>query len=815
MPDETDARVVIVGGGVIGLGVAYHLAALGIEDVLLVERNRLTSGTSWHAAGIVGPLRASLNLTRLATYATELFPRLEAETGQGTGFRQTGGYWLARRPERMAELRRIAAMGEMAGLEARVIGRDEVAATAAFLRCDDLAGALWVAKDAQASPVDICMAYARGARAGGVRIREGVACTGIETQAGAVRAVRLSTGETVRCAAIVNCAGAWAREIGRMAGVPVPLQAVEHMYIVTEPLAGLPDPLPVVRDLDAGIYIKGDAGKVVLGGFEPFAKVWDALGADGDRAFLELPEDWEQFEPFMQAGLHRLPRLAEAGIQHFMNGPESFTPNSKQLMGESPYLRGFYVAAGFNSIGMMSSAGVGKAMAEWIAAGEPPMDLWEVDIARFDRAAAARAFLVERMQEAVANQFDMHWPFRQMRTGRGVRRSALHEAFDRAGAVFGAPAGWERPLWFAAAPAEREFRHSFGPQCWCEAAAREAEASRDRVALYELSPFTKLDLRGRDALVLLQQLCAGEVDVAEGAVVYTQMLNARGGIEADVTVTRTGETTFRIVSGAATRQRDLAWIERQRLHLGLECALFDASSAECVLGVMGPGSRALLQAQTDADLSSAAFPFATSRRIGLGMAEVRATRISYVGELGWELSIPAEFAAHLHAALIEAGAAHGLVHAGHFALDACRIEKGFRHWGHDIGPEETPLEAGLSFAVAWDKPTGFIGRDALLRQRQAGVARRMMMFAVEGGRPLLLHDEPIYRDGRLVGRTTSGARGFRTGLDLCMGYVGCAAGTPRAALLDGTYEIGVEGERLPLRPLDRPPYDPAGDRMRA
>lgn len=814
MAEETDARVVIVGGGVIGLGIAYHLARLGLSDVLLIERNRLTSGTSWHAAGIVGPLRASLNLTRLATYATELFPRLEAETGQSAGFRQTGGYWLARTSERMAELRRIAAMGEMAGLEARIIGADEVAGSAPYLRCDDLAGALWVAKDAQASPVDICMAYAKGARAGGVRIRDGVACTGVEARNGAVHAVRLSTGGTVRCAALVNCAGAWAREIGRMAGVPVPLQAVEHMYVVTEPIADLPDPLPIVRDLDGGIYVKGDARKVVLGGFEPSAKVWDAAGPDGNRAFVELPEDWDQFEPFMREGLHRIPALAEAGIQHFMNGPESFTPDSKQLMGQSPYLRGFYVAAGFNSIGMMSSAGVGKAMAEWIEAGEPPMDLWEVDIARFDRAAASRGFLVERMQEAVANQFDVHWPFKQMRTGRGVRRSALHDGFARAGAVFGSPAGWERPLWFAASEAERTFRHSFGPQCWWEAAAREAEATRDRVALYELSPFTKLDLRGRDALALLQQLCAGDVDVGEGTAVYTQMLNARGGIEADVTVTRTGETAFRIVSGAATRQRDLAWMERQRLRLGLECAVFDASSAESVLGVMGPASRALLQGLTDADLSPAAFPFATSRRIGLGMVEVRATRISYAGELGWELYIPTEFAAHVHAALVEAGAAHGLAHAGHFALDACRVEKGFRHWGHDIGPEETPLEAGLAFAVACDKPSGFIGRDALLRQRQTGVARRMIMFAVEGGQPLLLHDEPIYRDGRLAGRTTSGARGFRTGLNLCMGYLGCPPGAPRGELLQGDYEIGIGGERQPLRPLERPPYDPAGARMR-
>jgi 4-methylaminobutanoate oxidase (formaldehyde-forming) len=479
-------------------------------------------------------------------------------------------------------------------------------------------------------------------------------------------------------------------------------------------------------------------------------------------------------------------------------------------MGESPYLKGFFVAAGMNSIGMMSSAGVGKAMAEWVAAGEPPMDLWEVDIARFDRVSAGKRFLAHRMEEAVANQLDMHWPHKQMKTGRGLRRLALHDAHAAAGAVFGAPAGWERPLWFAACDPEREFRYSYGAQCWWEAAERESLVMRDGVALIDLSPFTKIDISGPQALALLQQLCANDIDVVEGRAVYTQMLNRHGGIEADVTVTRTGGADFRVVSGAATRQKDIAWTTRQRDRMGLEADVTDLTSAEVVLGVMGPGSRGLLRGLTDAGLKPEAFPFGTSRRIGLGMADIRATRVSFAGELGWELYIPVEFAALVHEALAGEGAAH----AGLFALDCCRIEKGFRHWGHDIGPEETPLEAGLGFAVAWDKPGGFIGREALLRQREAGVARRLMLFAVEGAHPLLLHDEPLYRDGALVGRTTSGGRGFRTGLSLCMGYVGCASGEKKSALMDGRYEIGVAGERFALRPLDRAPYDPDGTRMR-
>ena len=814
MANTESARIVIVGGGVIGLGVAWHLARLGVDDVLLVERNRLTSGTSWHAAGIVGPLRASMNATRLAMAADEVFPALERETGQGTGYRRTGGFWLARTEDRLVELRRIAAVGEMAGLDARIVRQDEVAAAAPNLRVDDLAGALWVAEDGQANPVDVCMAYARGARAAGVRIREAVACTGIERRNGAVHAVRLSDGTAIRCETVVNCAGAWARAVGQMAGVPVPLQAVEHMYVTTEPLDGLPDPFPIVRDLDGGIYLKADAGKLVLGGFEPKAKPWDPQGPDGDREFLELPEDWEQFEPFMRAGLERVPALERAGIRHFMNGPESFTPDTLPLLGESPFLDGFFVAAGFNSTGMMSSAGAGRVMAQWIAAGEAPMDLWDMDIARFDRAANTAPFLAARVTEAVGEVFAMHWPYRQASAGRGMRRSALHDAFTAAGAVFGAPAGWERPLWFARDESESRIRYSYGAQAWWPAAEREATAVRDGVALLELTPFTKIDVRGPDALALLQRLCTSDVDIAPDRAVYTLMLNPRGGIEADVTVTRIDQHAFRIVSGAVTRAKDLAWIERQRRRRGLSAGVFDATSGEAVLGIVGPRSRDLLGALTPADLSNEAWPFAASRRIELAAASIRLTRLGFTGELGFELYVPVESVPSVYEAIAGAGQALGLMHCGHLALDACRLEKGYRHWGHDIGPHDTPAEAGLGFTVAWDKPGGFIGRDALLARRRKGVRRRLLQFAVDGAHPLLLHDEPVYRHGTLVGHTTSGGRGFRTGLSLCFAYVSCEPGTPRSELLGEGYEIGVAGERFPLRALARPAYDPHGARLR-
>jgi len=807
-------RIVIVGGGVIGLGVAYHLARMGVSDVLLIERNQLTSGTSWHAAGVVGPLRASLNLTHLASYALQVFPQLEAETGQSSGFQPTGGLWLARSADRITELRRIAHMGDVTGLHVAVIGPEEIAARVKGLKTEGLAGALWVTEDAQANPVDICAAYAKRARAAGISIREGVACAGFVIEKGRVAGVRLSTGETVRCEKVINCAGAWARDIGAMAGVPVPLQAVEHMYVVTEPIAGLPQPFPVLRDLDTGIYVKGDSGKLVLGGFEPFAKPFDTRSPQAGQPFLELPEDWEQFEPFMTAGLNLIPQLGEAGIRHFMNGPESFTPDTRPLMGESPYLRGFFVAAGFNSTGMMSSAGAGKATAEWVMEGEPSLDLWAVDIARFDRAFGARRFVTWRTEETVADLFRMHWPYKQATTGRDVRRSAFHQQMAAAGAVFGAPTGWERPLWFAGSPEEREAHYSYGAQHWWPVARREARAMAEGVGLFELSPFTKIDVTGRDALALLQYLCANQIDVPVGRAVYTQMLNGRGCVEADITVIRLAEDRFRVTSGAATRQKDLAWIARHAQDGNYAAAVVDVTSAEAVLGVMGPGSRDLLQSLSDADLSGTAFPFQTSRHIDVGMVDVRATRVSFVGELGFELYVPVETAECLLRSVVAAGESRGLAFCGHYALDGCRLEKGYRHWGHDMGPRETPIEAGLAHAVAWEK-TGFLGEEALRRQKARGIGRRLMHFAVDGANPLLLHDEPIYRDGRFVGLTTSGGLGARTGLSLCLGYVAHEAGEDRAALLQSFYEIAVAGERYRLLPLAKVPYDPAGDRLRS
>ena len=815
MPGYPDnAGIVIIGGGVIGLSVAYHLAKLGADDVILLEHHQLTSGTSWHAAGIIGPLRASMNLTKLSVYANELFVAIEHETGQATGYRRTGGLWLAQTKDRMAELSRIATMGEIAGLGAHMIGPAEVADRFPHLETSDLQGALWVDEDGQADPVDVCMAYAKAARMGGVRIFENAPVRTVRTVSGAVHAVELETGEAIRCRAAVNCAGAWAAALGRRSGVDVPLQAVERMYVVSEPIEGLPQPCPIVRDLDSRIYIKEDAGKLVLGGFETDAKPFITDASGPDAPYLTLPEDWEQFEPFMVAGLARVPALERLGIQRFMNGPESFTPDTRQLMGEAPNCRNYFVAAGFNSIGIVSSAGAGRVMAQWIVDGQPPMDLWDVDIARFETDMATPRFLAARVQEAVAGQFEMHWPFKQMKTGRDLRHTPLHARWREAGAYFGAPAaGWERPLWFAADAAEADPRYSYGAQGWWPCAERESQAARDHAVMIELSPFGKHEISGPDATRLLQRLCANDVDVEPGRLVYTQMLNQRGGIEADATVTRLGEDRYRFVGGAPTRRRDFTWISRHAA-AGYDVTVADVTIDHAVVGLMGPRAAAVLSAASETGLSAAACPFGTSREVRIGGVALRASRVSFIGEFGWELYIPADQAIEVYDRLREAGRHHNLAPMGLHAVDCCRMEKGFRHWGHDIGPDETPLEAGLGFAVAWDKTGGFVGRDALAAQQAEGPRQRLVQFKVAEGHPLLLHDEPLYRNGNLAGRTSSGARGFRSGLSLCMGYLGFEPGETLADIVNDRFEIGVAGERFVLEALAAPPYDPRGARMR-
>ncbi len=799
----------MVGGGAIGLSTAYHLGKLGFTDVTLLERNTLTSGTSWHAAGIVGPLRATQNLTTLARYALQMVGVLESETGQATGYRQTGGLWLTRSDDRLAELRRIAAMGEMNDLHASFLSPGELAERFPMINHRDLAGAMYLPQDGQINPVDLCMALARGARQFGVNIREHAGVASIRVRNGHAETLTTDQGEEIQCDIVVNCAGLWARSVGGLAGVNVPLQAVEHMYIVTEPVPGLPAPWPVCRDMEGALYIKEDAGKLVLGIFESNAKLWDHTKADPGDSFIVLEEDWYHIEPMIRAGMHRVPVFRSIGISHFMTGPESFTPDTRQLMGRSPEVMNFYVAAGMNSLGIMSAPGVGRAMADWIAQGDSPIDLWEVDIMRFRPEDNDPAFLRERTAEAVSNQFDMHWPMKQYRTGRNRTLSVWHDRLRECGAVFGAPAGWERPLWFANADEPAEIRYSCGDQCWWPVSERESVMLQRTGALFELSPFTKLEVEGPDALAALQWLCTNNIDVPVGRVVYTLMLNDRGGIECELTVIRTGAQSCLLTSASATRIRDRSRILR---HAGRhDVTVRDITDEHAVLGVMGPRSRAVLSGLASGGLDNSEFPFATSRQMEVAGAMVRASRLSYVGELGWELMIPNDRACQVLDAVLEAAHSEGMGMAGLMTMESCRLEKGYLHWGQDVGTEDNPWQAGLGFAVRLHKPGGFLGRDALATLK-GGVDRRLVLFETPDARPLLLGDEPIYHGGERVGRTTSGGPGFRTGKNLCFGYVD--AGVAPGKIGVSGFEIKVAGEMHALVALPAIPYDPHGARMR-
>jgi len=807
------ARVVIVGGGIVGCSVAYHLAKLGWKDVVLLERNALTSGTTWHAAGLVGQLRSTYNLTQLAKYSTDLFQTLAAETGQETGFRQNGSISLATNPARMEELRRGASMARCCGLEVEEISVAQAVKRWPMMSPEGIVGAVFLPRDGQTSPVDTTLALAKGAKSGGVRIFENIDVTGISTKAGRVSGVTTARGE-IEAEYVVDCAGLWGRQVGRMAGVNVPLHAAEHFYLVTEAIAGLPRDLPVLRSTDICTYFKEDAGKLLLGFFEPHGKPWGMGGIPDSDGYIQLAEDWDHVLPYLELATQRVPALRDTGIKLFFNGPESFTPDNRYILGEAPECANFFVAAGFNSVGIQSSGGAGKAVAEWIVRGHAPMDLWDVDVRRFMPFQGNPAYLHDRTKEALGLLYDMHWPYRQYESARGVRRSPLHRHLAERNACFGEVAGWERANWYAPPGVEPKYEYSYGRQNWFDYSAAEHRATREGIALFDQSSFGKFMLQGKDAESVLNRICANDVAVPPGRIVYTQWLNERGGIEADLTVTRLDADRYLIVTAAATQGRDFQWLANN-IPEEARAVATDVTSGSAVLGLMGPRSRELLSSLTDTDLSNGAFPFGTSREIDLGYAKVRASRITYVGELGWELYVPTEFAAGVYETLAGAGQEIGLALAGYHAMNSLRMEKGYRHWGHDIADEDTPLEAGLGFAVAFGKNADFIGRAALERQKGEGPRRRLVLFALEDAEPLVYHNEPIWRDGTLVGRVTSGAYSHTLGRSLCMGYVRGDAPVTPGFLLSGAYEIEIASTRFKAKPSLKPFYDPGSERIKA
>lgn len=810
------ADVVIVGGGIVGCSIAYHLVKLGITDVVLLERQQITSGTTWHAAGLVGQLRATRNLTELAKYTTELFKGLEAETGQATGFKQNGSISVALDEGRFEEFRRGASMGRSFGLEVRVITPGEIKERLPHLNIEGVVGGVHLPNDGQVNPIDVTQAYAAGARKGGARIFEHTAVTRILMDGDKATGVETPAG-TIQADKVVIAGGMWSRDLGLSVGVHLPLHAAEHFYVVTEPIAELPANMPVVRVPDEWAYYKEDAGKLMLGAFEPRAKPWGMDGIPEDFAFETLPEDYEHFEPVLEKAVARMPLLETAGIALFFNGPESFTPDDRYYLGEAPFRRDLYVACGFNSIGIQSSGGAGKVLAEWIAKGHAPIDMADVDVRRVHPFQTNRTYLRDRTTETLGLLYAMHWPYRQVETARGVRRSPFHDRLLKLGACMGEVSGWERPNWFAPEGVKPAYEYSYRRQNWFPYAQAEADALKDKVALFDQASFAKFRVEGRDACAVLDRISANGVDVEPGRVVYTQWLNERGGIEADLTVTRLSDTEFMVVTAGAAQIRDFAWLKRH-IPDDARCVATDVTSGLPMLGLMGPNARPLLEKLSREDLSNAAFPFGRSKEIEIGYARVRASRITYVGELGWELYIPAEFAAHVFDTLMEAGAEYGLTPAGMHGMNNARMEKGYRHWGHDIAEEDTPLEAGLGFVVGWKKPD-FIGRDALLKQRERNLRpKRMVAIAIEDGGPegpLLYHEEPIYRDGVIVGSTTSGAFGHRVGKPLALGYVRNPEGVTEDWLKAGAWEVEVAWERVPATVRFEPFYDPRGERIRA
>ena len=810
MSIPTSARAVIIGGGVSGCSVAYHLAKMGWSDVVLLERKQLTSGTTWHAAGLIGQLRGSANMTRLAKYSADLYVKLAAETGVETGMRQVGSISVALTQHRHEELLRQATVARIFDVDVTEISPSEVKAMYPHLNVSDVVGAVHLPLDGQCDPGNIAMALAKGARMRGAQIFEHTKVTGVTKADGRATGVDYIDANGVpghiATDVVINCGGMWGRDLAAQSGVTLPLHACEHFYLITEPVAGLGH-LPVLRVPDECAYYKSDAGKMMIGAFEPKAKPWGMGGIREDFMFDTLPEDWDHFQPILEDAMNRMPLFQTAGIHTFFNGPESFTPDDRYYLGEAPELGGYWIAAGYNSVGIAGSGGAGMALAHWIVEGEAPFDLWEVDIRRAQPFQKNRKYLKERVSETLGLLYADHFPYRQMETSRGVRRTPLHEHLKARGAVFGEVAGWERANWYAREGQAREYQYSWKRQNWFDNQKAEHLAVRNGVGFFDMTSFGKIRVEGRDACAFLNKVCGNEMDVPVGRIVYTQMLNARGGIESDLTVTRLSETAYLAVVPGATLQRDLAWMRR---HVGDAFAVItDITAAESVLCVMGPKAREVMQAVSPNDFSNEGHPFGTAKEIEIGMGLARAHRVTYVGELGWELYVSADQTAHVFEALDATGL---MTLCGLHTLDSCRIEKAFRHFGHDITDEDHVLEAGLGFAVRTKKPA-FIGRDAVLKKQEAGLNRRMVQFRLTDPEPLLFHNEAIVRDGKIVGPVTSGNYGHHLGGAIGLGYVPCQ-GQSEAEVLASSYEIEVAGVRHKAVASLVPMYDPKAARVK-
>ncbi len=807
------AHVVIVGGGIAGSSVAYHLAKLGWRDVVLLEQNALAGGTTWHAAGLVGQLRTSNSMTKVNKYSVALYAQLEAETGVATGWNNCGSLIVGTCEARMTQLRRTAAMAEVFGVEAHLISASEAGERWPLIRTDDVLGAVWLPGDGRVRPKETALALAEGARQNHVMICEGIRVTDLLHRDGRVRGVATAQGE-IAADYVVLTGGMWSREIAARAGVSIPLYPVEHHYIVSEPIEGAHDGLPVGRDPDRCTYFRPEEGGIMLGAFQKFTKPWMVDEIPADFSFDLLEPDWPKYQEPLAAGKHRIPALETAAFPRFVNGPESFTPDNNFLLGETAELHKLYIAAGFNSAGIASAGGAGKYLAEWMTGGEAPMDLWSVDVRRFSAAQNSRAFLRDRVTEVLGLHYQLAWPNREFETGRDRRHSPLHDRLATAGACFGAKMGLERPNWFARGGMAADTEYSFERQNWFDCVAAEHRAAREAVAVFDQSSFSKFMLEGPEACAVLQWLCGNDVDVPPGRAVYTGLFNHGGTYETDLTVVRLAEDRYYIVSASAQTVRDFDWITRNTPK-DARVSLIDITSDWGVVGVMGPKSRGLLSAITDADLSNATFPFGAAKETAIGGATALAVRMTYVGELGWELHAKNEDLPAIYDAIMQAGAEHGAVNAGHYAINGLRLEKAYRAWGHELSTDDDPIQAGLGFAVAWDKPVRFVGQEVLRARRGETPTKRLLAFVLEDPEPLLWGGEPILRDGKTVGYTTSGGYGYTLGASVGLGYIKHAEGVDKAYIESGSFAILVDGVPIAATAHTRPPYDPGRERILA
>jgi 4-methylaminobutanoate oxidase (formaldehyde-forming) len=811
----THAQVVIIGGGVIGCSVAYHLTKLGWNDVVLLERKELTSGTTWHAAGlIVTPSGDELGV-EISTYTRELIKSLEAETGQSTGFKDIGYLQLACTTEWLEERRRMAVAARKLGVNYQEISPTEVKKMWPLADTSDILAGFYTPEDGRANPVDFTMALAKGARMGGAKIFEGTEVIGIKKENGRVTGVVTGKGE-IEAEVVVNCAGLWGRELGKLAGVNVPLQAAEHYYLLTQPMEGVHPDLPIIEDFGRYSYFREEVGGLLVGFFEPIAAPWGMDGIPKDFSFGEINPDWDRMMPYVEIAMERVPALKDAGIHKFFCGPESFTPDGGPLLGEAPELKNFFVAAGLNSLGILQGGGVGKIMAQWIVDGYCPVEAHHIDIARCFPFQGTQKYLTDRTVETLGLQYQLIFPNTSMQTARNVRRTAIHEQLAKAGAFFVEGMGWEIPDWYAPAGVEAKIeKYTWGRQNWFEHLAEEHRACREDVILMDVTSMSKFLVQGRDAEKVLNQICGNDVAVPVGKVVYTQWLNERGGMEADLTVTRLAEDKYFIVSAGDFYTHDLMWLKK---HIPNDAHAFvtDMTSGYMLMNIQGPKSRKLVSRLTTTDVSKEAFPYMTAQEIDINYAVAQVMRVTYEGELGFELYVPTEFSAHVYESVVEAGQDLGLKHAGFQALNSLRIEKAYREYGHDMDNNDTPLEAGLGWAVKFDKPGGFIGRDALLRHKESGPLKyRMVQFLLEDPKPLLYGNEIIYRDGKIVGHLQTGAYGFTLGGAMGMGFVENEEGATPEFINSGKYEIDIAGERFPAKASLRPMYDPKNERVKS